>query len=347
MGEPDKQILISTPPSLTDIGRALLRRVLKGEPISENEPGFAELDRLGVLVREPYRDNIYTLAQRSHIEDRLRGAAEQQMVHASHFAAGIRPFLDAIDHEQMQFGGDRSGSNRESYFIDGVDGVHEVMSSVTYAAESEILAVQPGRRKRHLLTKSAPRDIELMRRGVVMRTIYQRMNLPFAHVRKYVAMLSEVGGHFRVTDAPLIKMVMIDRSHAFIPDVAGGRTHSAGAWHIRDPSVIGYIAALFDYEWMRSAPWDTADVPVEYEDESDPDDVPDTRPVTTPRQRSILRGICTGMSYEQIAKMLGIRAVRTIADDMARLKAMKGFSTNEELCFWFATSPDCAVKDDA
>lgn len=346
MGEPDKQICISTPPVLTTDGRALLRRVLKGELISKDEPGFAELDELGVLVREPYREDIYILAQRSHIEDRLRGAAEDHMVQASRFAAGIRPFLDAIDHEQMQYGGDRSGSSRETYFIDGIDGVHEVMSSVTYAAESEILAVQPGRRKRHLLDSSAPRDIALMQRGVVMRTIYQRMNLPLAHVRKYVARLSEVGGHFRVTDAPLVKMVMIDRSHAFIPDVAGGRDHTAGAWHVRDPGTIGYIAALFEYEWMRSAPWDTADIPVEYENENDPDEVPDTRTVTTPRQRSILRGICTGMSYEQIARMLGIKAVRTIADDMARLKAAKGFSTNEELAFWFATSPDCAVKDD-
>ncbi|MFF2571071.1 hypothetical protein [Streptomyces sp. NPDC058084] len=346
MDESDSYPDISRPPVLTDVARALLRRVLKAEAICADDPGFAELDRLGVLVREPYRKNVYTLAQRSHIEDQLRGAAETQMVKASQFAAGIRPFLDSIDHESAQFCGDISRSNRESYFINGVDGVHEVMSSVTYAAESEILAVQPGKRKRHLLEASAPRDIKLMQRGVVMRTIYQRVNLPVAHVRRYVARLSEVGGHFRVTDAPLIKMVMIDRSHAFIPDVAGGRTHVAGAWHVRDPGVLGYIAELFEYEWMRSAPWDEADTPIEYDDENDPDVVPETKPITTPRQRTILRGICSGHSYDQIARMLGFKGVRTIGDDMAELKAKKGFSTNEELAFWFATSPDCAVKDD-
>lgn len=344
MSESDKSPDMRRPPVLTEAARTLLRRALKGEQLSEDEAGFAELAALRVLCPEPYRQGIYVLAERSDIEDHLRGAAEERLTSAAKFMSGIRTFLEDIDRERSRF--DIGDSSRASYFIDTINSVHEVMASLTYAAQSEILALQPGKRKRHILTSSEPRDIANMQRGIAMRTIYQRINLPVPHVRRYVANLTAAGAQFRTTDAPLIKTVLIDGRDAFIPDVVSGRDSVAGAWHIRDPAAVGYIRQAFEYEWLRASPWDETGIPSEPEegDEGDNEEPTGPRPITTPRQRTILRGICDGQSYQQIGRMLGVKS-RTVADDMARLRRMKNVETNEQLAYWFATSPDRLEMD--
>lgn len=335
MSEPHKAPDLTQLPALTEESRDLLRRALQGEEISEEEPGFAHLDRLGVLVPESYRPGVYVMAERSHIEERLHRAAEQQVSAGAAFMAGIRPFLNTLDQERAQYG--RGGrTSYESYFIHGIDGVHAVIESLTYTAEDQIRAVQPGKRSHATLADSKSRDMALMKRGVVLRTIYQRVNLPLPHVRRYVADLTAVGARFRLTDAPLEKMVMIDRAHVFIPDTASGRDHTAGAWHIRDPAAIGYLARLFENEWLRASPWSGTEV-LTAEGAA-----PEAS--TTPRQRFILRGICSGQSYEQIGRLLGIKE-RTVGEAMAQLRKQKGLETNEQLAFWFATSPDRTIVD--
>ncbi|MER5302284.1 LuxR C-terminal-related transcriptional regulator [Streptomyces lasiicapitis] len=321
-------------PALTDVARALLRRALQGDVVAADEPGFDDVDRLGVLVSDPYRRGVYAMAAPSQIEDRLYAAAARQVTEAAVFISGIRAFLDDLAHERAQFGGQIPPPHNSSYFICGVDAARETMNSLIYAAKSELRAVQPGKRERKILDAALPRDVALMERGVPMRTLYQHVNRPLRHVRRYVAAMTAAGARFRLTDAPLVKMVMIDRAHAFIPDITGGRDHTAGAWHIRDPAAIAYMAQLFELEWLRSTPWDFTEVP------------DDTRPevITTARQRSILRGICSGQSYEQIGRSLSIK-VRTVADNMARLRKVLKVDTNEELAYWFATAADRLVRD--
>ncbi|MEV1042320.1 hypothetical protein AB0J01_37760 [Streptomyces sp. NPDC050204] len=133
-------------------------------------------------------------------------------------------------------------------------------------------------------------------------------------MRRYVAEVSAAGGQYRVTDAPLEKMAMIDRAHVFIADLAHGRDSTAGAWHIRDYATIGYLARLFELEWMRSTPWEASPPPSEATAEPRR-----TETITSPRQRFILRGICSGMSYERIGRQLSIK-VRTVGNvrDLAR-----------------------------
>ncbi|MCZ0984004.1 LuxR C-terminal-related transcriptional regulator [Streptomyces diastatochromogenes] len=342
MSESDNSPDLTQLPSLTEASRALLRRALRGEELKEDEPGFADLRRLGVLVREPFRPGIYVMAERQHIEDRLRDAAVRQIITGATFMSGIGDLLEDLDRERERTELGRQRSSCVSYFIDGIDGVHEVMSALVYGAKKEILSVQPGRRKRHLLNKSMPRDIELVTRGVKMRTIYQRVNLPVPHVRRYVAHVSAGGGEFRVTDAPLEKMVMIDRTHVFIPDSGSGRDHTAGAWHIRDPAAVLYLARIFDLEWLRAIPWDANPGPWETKDRTCGSAWKKAK--TTARQRFILRGICMGQSYEQIGRQLGIK-VRTVSTEMATARAKVGVDTNEALTYWFATSPDRSLTD--
>ncbi|WP_435245076.1 helix-turn-helix transcriptional regulator [Streptomyces tendae] len=329
-------------PALTDVSRGLLRRALRGEEIEESDPGFDDLRRLGVLVREPFRHGIYVMAERQQIEDRLREAAAHQITTGANFMAGIGDLLADLDRERERTSLYRDASECVSYFIDGVDAVHQTMSALVYASRTDICAIQPGRRKRTLLNKSIPRDVELVTRGVKLRTIYQRVNLPVPHVKRYVETVTKGGGEFRVTDAPLEKMIMIDRAHVFVPDAAGGRDHTAGAWHIRDPAAVLYLARIFDLEWLRATPWDVASGPWETPDGTCKSAWNEAK--TSARQRFILRGICNGQSYEQIGRQLGIK-VRTVSSEMADARAKVGVETNEALTYWFATSPDRALTD--
>ncbi|MER0443048.1 hypothetical protein ABR738_00405 [Streptomyces sp. Edi4] len=340
MSNTDRTPDIQRPPTLTSPARDLLRRALKGEQIAEDTPGLGELARLGVLRPEPYRPSTYVLSARSDIERHLHAAAEQQLVAAAGFMAQIQGFLEDIDGERGLFG--TPSGDYQSRFLDGSNEVHKVLTSLTYAAQREVLTMHPGARRPEHLKNSESRDTEMMERGVVLRTIYQRSNLTAPHVRRYVAMALELGAQIRTVDAPLTKTIVIDGTDAFVPDLVDGRPAAAGAWHIRDPAAIGYIRRAFENEWLHAVPWDTTPAASEAEAEDSP--APAVRPITSARQRSILRGISQGHSYAQIGRQLGWK-VRTVGAEMAQLRSELGMETNEQVMYWFATSSDRHVRD--
>ncbi|PZT71534.1 hypothetical protein [Streptomyces sp. AC1-42T] len=344
MNEEDSSSDSRALPGLTSQGRALLRRVLNEELISPSDPGFAELDGLGILVPELYRPGLFVIAQRSQIESHLQQSAKRQLAEAVEFSSGIRAFLDDLEAEQARGGGSgwRSSMPTESVFLEGANSVHKVMARVTDSARSEVLTMHPGKRPRNRLEKSVARDVELLRSGVRIRTLYQRANLAVAATRRWVSVVTEAGARVRTLDAPIIKTIVIDDAHAFVPDPK--KPVSAGAWYIRDPAAISYFQQVFENEWRRAAPWDTTGIPVESERAAAESELPAPATVTTPRQRSILRAICAGLSYAQAGAQLGVKQ-RTIADDMAKLRQSQGLATNEQLTFWWATAPDRLLND--
>ncbi|MEW2081123.1 LuxR C-terminal-related transcriptional regulator [Streptomyces sp. NPDC005283] len=335
MSEVDNSSNVTGLPQLSAQAWELYRRALKGERITLQEPGFDELDSMGLLIPEPFRPGLHVPTELAHVESQLRTLAEQRLATAVSFMSGIRSLLESVEEEQHRHGG--PAGDLAAVFIEGIDAVHKVMAPAVDAARSEVLTAQPGKRKPELLAASAPRDIALIERGVSMRIVYNGSNQGDAAARQYANSIISHGGHIRTMEAPIMKMIIVDNDHAFVPDFAEGRAPEVGAWHMRHPAMVGFVRAAFEDFWQRSTPWGTTG-PSEQRGASG-DSQATSEPVTTPVLRSILRGIVAGLSHRQIGDQLGI-SERTVTTHLSGLRTNLGLATIPQLTFWWAESDE-------
>ncbi|WP_405889532.1 LuxR C-terminal-related transcriptional regulator [Streptomyces sp. NBC_00133] len=335
MGEVDNSSNGTGLPQLSAEAWALYRRALRGERITQQEPGFDELDSMGLLTPEPFRPGLHVPAELAHVESQLRTLAEQRLSTAVSFMSGIRSLLETVEEEQHRHGA--PAGDLAAVFIEGIDAVHQVMAPAVDAAQSEVLTAQPGKRKPELLAASLPRDIALIERGVSMRIVYNGSNQGDAAARQYANGIISHGGHVRTMEAPILKMIIVDNDHAFVPDFAEGRAPEVGAWHMRHPAMVGFVRAVFEDFWQRSTPWGA--IAGLGEQPHAPLDSQTPELVTTPLLRSILRGIIAGQSHRQIGDQLGI-SERTVTNHLSGLRTKLDLATIPQLTFWWAESDE-------
>jgi glycosyltransferase A (GT-A) superfamily protein (DUF2064 family) len=118
--------------------------------------------------------------------------------------------------------------------------------------EEEMLTAQPqAGRNRKALAEAAGRDTAMLERGMKMRTLYQHSARRQAITRKYVAAVTELGAEVRTLDEFFNRMIIIDRRVAIIP----GREDVRSAMAIREPSIVAYLADIFERTWERARPF--------------------------------------------------------------------------------------------
>jgi glycosyltransferase A (GT-A) superfamily protein (DUF2064 family) len=118
--------------------------------------------------------------------------------------------------------------------------------------EDEMLTAQPqAGRNRKALAEAAGRDTAMLERGMKMRTLYQHSARRQAITRKYVAAVTELGAEVRTLDEFFNRMIIIDRRVAIIP----GREDVRSAMAIREPSIVAYLADIFERTWERARPF--------------------------------------------------------------------------------------------
>ncbi len=187
--------------------------------------------------------------------------------------------------------------------------------------EDEMLTAQPQTgRNRKALAEAAGRDTALLERGMKMRTLYQHSARRHAITRKYVAAVTELGAEVRTLDEFFNRMIIIDRRIAVIP----GREGVRSAMAIREPSMVAYLADIFERTWERA------------------------RPFTMTRETSTMSGIAgeqramairmliEGHSDPVSAKRLGVSA-RTYAGYVADLKEEYEADTRFQLGYTMGT----------
>lgn len=99
-------------------------------------------------------------------------------------------------------------------------------------------------------------EIEAVRRGVDVRTIYTPASL--SDPRRYVDLL-EAGGQARVLDEIPMKLLVCDKSEAFVSlrDANTGE-QSATSARIRHPDLAAPLHAMFQQHWRRARPLEAA-----------------------------------------------------------------------------------------
>lgn len=170
-------------------------------------------------------------------------------------------------------------------------------------AMEEALALQPGGpRPPEVLTSLVERDLETLRRGKRMRTVYHASTRYHQPTREYVATLARAGGQYRTLDEPYTRLIIMDRRVAVIP-VADDMSLAA---FIHDPGVVNYLAEeVFERMWSRALDFEG--------DRAIPQQV-----VSRLRQ-TIIDLLLDGTNHRVIARRLGI-SERTLARHIAEMR---------------------------
>ncbi|MFE4975394.1 hypothetical protein ACFRAR_25235 [Kitasatospora sp. NPDC056651] len=167
----------------------------------------------------------------------------------------------------------------------------------------EALAMQPGGpRPPEVLAASIEPDLEVLRLGATMRTIYHASTRYHQPTRDYVTTLSAAGSQFRTLDEPYTRLIIIDRRMAVIP-VADDMSLAA---FIHDQSVIRYLAdEVFERNWARALEFSgNRTVPQE---------------VVSRLRQTIIELLLSGTNHRVIARRLGI-SERTLARHIAEMR---------------------------
>ena len=197
--------------------------------------------------------------------------------------------------------------------IRGLPNINRFLEAAVDDAQTELLTAQPlGARKAVVLEQAVDRDIRALQRGVHMRTLYQHTARRSTATRGHVAKIIEHGGHVRTLDEFFNRLIVVDRRLALIP---GDSADVAVA--IYDPSLVSYLADLFDRSWERAR---------EYEERGEATD----SDVASEVRQLTVRMLSEGHSDPASAKRVGV-STRTYASYVAALKEEYAVETRFQL----------------
>ncbi|QIK68090.1 LuxR family transcriptional regulator [Nocardioides sp. HDW12B] len=203
---------------------------------------------------------------------------------------------------------------RASTEIRGIDAINRFIDTQVTNLRVEMLTAQPyGRRPAVTLAEAEPRDMQALRRGVSIRTIYQHSARQSAATREYVAEVSSLGAEVRTSDEFFKRMLVFDRHTALIPATESHEVAVA----IHEKSILAFLLDLFDRAWERAMPFTV-------------DTMAAARNVAAEVRSMTLRMLVEGHSDAASAKRLGV-SVRTYASYISMLKEEYGVETRFQL----------------
>ncbi|MCI3275682.1 LuxR C-terminal-related transcriptional regulator [Streptomyces cylindrosporus] len=182
--------------------------------------------------------------------------------------------------------------------LDDVEEVRREIDRARYGCTEERMSLQSGGgRPPELLEADREHTLELLRRGVRVRTLYQHTARTSLATRTYVQEVTRQGAEVRTVDELSERLIIYDRRIAFIPKERTG-SRPPGAAVITEPTVVGYLARSFESVWQIGRPFEVGRQTAEHPQ------------VAEEVRHSIIRLMALGLKDEVIARRLGM-ATRT------------------------------------
>ncbi|MFD8886437.1 hypothetical protein ACFV0H_28570 [Streptomyces erythrochromogenes] len=299
--------------------RDLLRQLLQGESVPAGTPGLGDLIGLGVAVREDF-SGLYVVSDVAHTRRRL---------HSTERAAIARHLLRMQQVEELFKTLETSSTNDASGvdFMDSMERANAALTKALHSATSHIWTAQPLTRKEKYLAVTVERDIELVRRGIELRTIYQDSARTRRWEREYVKAVSEHGAVIRTLAGDFMRIILVDSREAMIADHRDTPPNRYKAFHVTHPGMVAFICSVYQQQWDRATPW------------AGTFGRADEATVTNARQRAILRKMEDGKTLQQIAVALGV-SVTTINGDVKELYRATDTTNHFGLGIWWADSSE-------
>jgi hypothetical protein len=192
--------------------------------------------------------------------------------------------------------------------------IDSFLEQIVAECEEEMLTAQPqaGRDPR-FLAMAALRDIELLERGAMMRTLYQHSARRSSVTHKYVAAVSARGAEVRTLDEFFNRMIVVDRRVAVIPN----QEDLSVAVAIREPAVVAYLVDVFERSWERARAFTNRETSL-------------MKDIAAEQRAMTMRMLIEGHSDPVSAKRLGV-SPRTYAGYVADLKTEYDAETRFQL----------------
>lgn len=211
--------------------------------------------------------------------------------------------------------GDRSSTVLDIERVESGARVRQRLDDLAFFSYKETLCLHPGGPFTEVMIESAlPLDIRSLRRGLSLREIFHPQALEDPRMVDYLKELVRLGAEIRITDQPMDRMLMYDRSVAVVP--IDPKAHSAGALLVREPGLISQLVIYFESLWKNATDLLTYLSP------------PAEEPALSEMEQRVLAVMATADKDEIAARELDI-SVRTyrryVADLMARLGAANRF----------------------
>ncbi len=310
LGEQDWQ------PTLTALASAQLLR----PAVSATSPGESSEDWTAVSPQAAGAQLLAAQEARLHSqESALRDQRDQIHRLRDYFSSLMPVYLEGRDHAHPEAAVDMLADKHA---------VRAVLTEAIQNCRSEVLISKPGAAfPLRSLQEALPRDLELLRRGIRMRSLYQHTTRFDLHTRHHAEQLVDAGAEIRTLPEVLPQMIIVDRQLAFLP--ACPQTH--GALLAREPSLIAFLLDVFERDWVNAAPFNTG-----------PQAAHETSQTL---KQSILVLLAKGLKDESVARRLGIslrtcrRHVSELLETLGAQSRFQAGATAERL--GLTTYPDC------
>ncbi|WP_405005546.1 LuxR C-terminal-related transcriptional regulator [Kitasatospora purpeofusca] len=300
-GEPDETARGLYLAILADGGRIRVADV----PEADRE-AVRRLVSIGLLMPNPM-DACYTAVSPRSVSDRLgaelRSEATRLLVRAENLPGALDALTRAYD--AMPRPPERSGG---AVYIEGHIHIRHRISQLVSDCRTEVLTAQPGPRPADALKIAIQQDVQLLRRGCSLRTIYQPVAMSEPPALAYAEEVTRRGSLIRILDEPIQRLMIFDRSVAVI---SASDDHSTAAF-ITDPAGIAFIVNAFERDWCRADAIGRSTAPGRGAAHSAPERVG--------------RLLARGLTQRAVATRLGL-SERTVAAHISRLRDRYGAQT--------------------
>ena len=183
------------------------------------------------------------------------------------------------------------------------EAISPFLTTLVSEAEDELLTAQPqaGRNPKSI-ADATQRDLEALRRGLTMRTLYQHSARRHPLTHQYVADVTAQGAQVRTLDEFFNRMIVVDRRVAVIPAAEDLTT----AVVVREPALVAYLVDVFERAFARGRAFTSSEKSI-------------VKAIATEQRAMTIRMLIEGHSDAVSAKRLGV-SPRTYAGYVADLK---------------------------
>jgi hypothetical protein len=228
-------------------------------------------------------------------EMELRSPVERSINEAQERLAHIHGELRALVPLYRE-GTRSSRCDQQIRVLDDPADVKREVSMLMHTCERETVTVQPGGgRSSESVRRVLTPTLEMLARGVTMRTLYQHTARASLATRAFVRQVVAEGAEVRTTGEPFERVFFFDGRIAVVSQERRGR-QAPGAAIVSEPTLVNFMYRTFENIWQSAQVFDADRV--EYQETAEE------------LRTNILRLMAAGLKDDVIARRLGM-ATRT------------------------------------